>query len=90
MSKPAARRPMAWPMPPKPSRPMFLPCTRVISGRWPVFQPPARTKRVVTEMPRATSIARPMARSATQPSSTSGVLLICMPWRLAVSTSILS
>src|SRR5215470_7537041 len=79
MPNPSARRAMAVPMRPRPRMPSRLPLTRVASGNWALTQSPRRANRSAAEIPRATSIISPIARSATQSVSTSGVLLTAMP-----------
>ena len=53
--------------------PRRLPLTRVVDTKDPRSQAPLRTKRSARQTPRATSISRPKAASATQSLSTSGV-----------------
>src|SRR3990167_11319661 len=79
MANPLARCTRASTMRPRPTIPRRLPVTLRPSGKAPAAQWPARRKRSLSDRRRAVSMISPMARSATQSLSTSGVVLTAMP-----------
>ena len=90
MPKPSdARRAIAWPMRPKPSRPSVLPCTSKPKQSSPMFfvQRPLRTRFDSSTTRRLVAISSANTVSATVSSSTPGVWASTMPRRCSSASA---
>src|SRR6266545_2711214 len=91
MSKPSARRATARPILPKPTTPRVLPWMSAprSSVNSHCFHLPSRTWRSPSSTRRAVAMSRAQAKSAVVSVSTSGVLVMTTPRRVAAATSTL-